>query len=357
VSKKLGDITGSPTGLVWANAGETLACSRTVNGVTNIWEYRLADGTLTQKTFGAGPDFSPMPEPGGKGIYFVNGRRSGTLTAYHTKTKQSQDVATELATQPDISWDGHKVAYIVLTGNAQQGDLWVSDIDGSNRIKLASGIELITLAFSSDSSEFLFGATEGGVSKVYVIKTDGTGLRQTPWSGSNEGYSAPIPGGKGFFLGGNETDLTKITTWKVSADGSSVEKLMEGCGAVWDASADGKFLLSSLNVGTETIGISEYSLDEHKCTPLLPELNTLIVHFSSDGKAILYLVASRGETTIYRQPWRDGKLAGPPQPAVKLPFTFRQGFSGNAYDFSKDLSTVVYARPSGQADLYYLGQK
>jgi hypothetical protein len=38
-------------------------------------------------------------------------------------------------------------------------------------------------------------------------------------------------------------------------------------------------------------------------------------------------------------------------PAVKLPFSFRVDYAGNAYDFSKDLSTVAYARPSGQADL------
>ncbi len=42
---------------------------------------------------------------------------------------------------------------------------------------------------------------------------------------------------------------------------------------------------------------------------------------------------------------------------MKLPFTFRQGYVGNAYDFSKDLSTVVYARPNGQSDLYLLSQK
>jgi hypothetical protein len=81
------------------------------------------------------------------------------------------------------------------------------------------------------------------------------------------------------------------------------------------------------------------------------------VHFSADGKSILYLGASRGETTIYRQPWHDGKITGPAQAALKLPFAFRQGYSGNAYDFSKDLSTVVYARPAGHADLYLLSQK
>jgi hypothetical protein len=33
------------------------------------------------------------------------------------------------------------------------------------------------------------------------------------------------------------------------------------------------------------------------------------------------------------------------------------GDAGNAYDFSKDLSTIVYARPGGHLDLYLLSQK
>jgi len=105
------------------------------------------------------------------------------------------------------------------------------------------------------------------------------------------------------------------------------------------------------------VGVSQMSLSDGKCTPLMSELATLIIHSSSDGKSILYLTASKGETSIYRQPWRDGKLAGAAQVAIKLPFAFRQGYGGNAYDFSKDLSTIVYARPGGQADLYLLSQR
>jgi hypothetical protein len=159
------------------------------------------------------------------------------------------------------------------------------------------------------------------------------------------------------YLGGAEKDLNVLSIWKVPVDGSSIEKVADNCGAVWDASADGKYLLSSQSTVGQTIGVSEFSLADHKCIRILPELNTLVVHFSSDGKGILYLGASRGETTIYRQPWRDGKLTGPAQPALKFPFGFHRDYSGNAYDFSKDLSTVVYSRPGGHADLYLLSQK
>jgi hypothetical protein len=72
----------------------------------------------------------------------------------------------------------------------------------------------------------------------------------------------------------------------------------------------------------------------------------------------LYANVSRREVTIYRQPWNHGKLIGGPQLALKLPFVFPQLYhQGNAYDFSPDLSTIVYARPGGHADLYLLSPK
>jgi predicted Ser/Thr protein kinase len=356
-SQKIGELTGSPTGLVWEEPGKTLLCSRTVNDVTNIGEYRLADGALRQVTFGAGPDLSPMLDPSGRGMCFVNGKRSGFLTVYHPKTKQSRDLVSEEATQPAISWDGRRVSYITLSGNAQQGDLWISDLDGSNRVKIASGTALTTVAFSSDDSKFMFADRESGAQKIYIVRTDGTGLRQVPWTGSSGGWGSPSPDPNYVYLGGQETDLSKLSIWKVPVDGSKVEKLGDNCGAIWDASSDERYLLSSMNTGTEAIGVSEFSLAERKCIPLLPELSTLVVHFSSDGKFILYLAASHGETTLYREPWHDGKLTGPSQVAFKLPFAFRQGYSGAAYDFTRDLSTIVYARPGGHADLYLLSQR
>jgi serine/threonine protein kinase len=356
-SQKIGELSGSPTGLVWNDRGKTFLCSRTVNDVTNVWEYRVADGNLRQVTTGAGPDLSPMSAPSGKEIYFVNGRRSGFLTVYHPQTKQSFDLVNEEATQPALAWDGRHVMYITLSGNAQQGDLWVSGIDGSNRVKITSGTELITVTFTSDASKLVFSDSEGGKVKIYAVKTDGTGLHQIPWSGASGGYGSASADPNVFYLGGQETDLAKTSTWKVAADGSGIEKVAEDCGAVWDSSADGKYLLTSRNETSGSAGVSEFSLADRKCISLLPDLSTLIVHFSSDGKSILYLGASHGETTIYRQPWHDGKITGPAQVALKLPFAFRQGYSGNAYEFSKDLSSVVYARPAGHADLYLLSQK
>jgi serine/threonine protein kinase len=355
-SQKIGQLSGSPTGMVWNDPDNTFLCSRSVNGVTNIWEYRLGDESLKQVTFGAGPDLSPMPAPSAKGVYFINGRRSGFLTVYHPRTRQSLDISSEEATQPTLSWDGRYVTYLELSGNAHESDLWVSDIEGNHRSKITSGTELVTVTFNSDSSRVVFGATEVGKLKIFAAKLDGTDLRQIPWSGVYGGNGGPSVDPKFFFFGGAESDPAKLSLWKMAVDGSSAEKLGETCAAVWDASPDGKYLISTGSPAQQQ-GLTEYSLPEHKCTTLVPDLSSLVVHFASDGKSILYLVAARGETTIYRVPWHDGKLTGPPEVAAKLPFAFRQGYGGAAYDFAKDLSSVVYSRPSGHADLYLQSQK
>ncbi len=47
------------------------------------------------------------------------------------------------------------------------------------------------------------------------------------------------------------------------------------------------------------------------CTNHIPDANTLVVRFSSDGKVILYVIPARGGAIIYRIRWHDGKLTGP----------------------------------------------
>ena len=139
-------------------------------------------------------------------------------------------------------------------------------------------------------------------------------------------------------------------------DGSNPERFVSDCGIVWDADPSGQYLLGVVDRGDKT-GIYEVSISDRKCTFLLSGIVTNAAVFALDGKSILYAVASRGEVTIYRQPWWDGKVTGAAEVALKVPFAFPLLYGGNAYDFSRDLSIIVYARPGGHADLYFLSQK
>ena len=358
-SHKAVDLGETPadSDVAWAEPGKSVLFTRTVAGLTNIWKYGLQDRSLTQITFGTGADFSPMPDPGGKGIYFLNGRISGSLAAYHVHTKEFTDIESRDATQPIISRDGNRVMYIALP-TSNKVELWVSDIEGRNKVKIVTAgtqeEELLTLNWAPDNFHLSF--SQGP--KLYTVGADGSGLRQLPSMGgmtiSNAVWS---PDQKFVYVSALGEHGTGHTIWKWS-DGSNPEKLLEECGFIYDMHASGDYLLA-LHPRGDNAGIYEVSISERKCIPLLPDIVTYGAIFARDGKSVLYAVASRREVSIYRQPWKDGKLVGTPQVALKLPFafSFSYGPGGIAYDFSRDLSTVVYARTGGHADLYLLSQK
>jgi len=349
---ELGELPGEING--WAEPGKSLLLSRTVEGLTNIWKYNLADQSMAQITSGPGPDVSPMLDPAGKGIYYVSGKASGALTAYHVKSGESADIVTENATQPAISPDGKRVMYITIP-EPGRSELWVSGIDGSNKIKLASAADLSTGGWSRDSSRLGFSENESEEGRAYVIGADGSGRRQIQITARFIPSVVWGADGKSVYITAFSKNSTG-TTWRAASEDSPAETFVESCGLVSDGSPDGRYLSSAVITG-DKIGIYQISVADRKCTELLPEVSTFAAMYSPDGKSLLYAVASRGEVTIHRQPWRDGKLNGPDQVALKIPFAFSLDYGGNAYDFSRDLSTIVYARPGGQADLYLINQK
>jgi serine/threonine protein kinase/Tol biopolymer transport system component len=354
----LGEVSGNHD-VVWAESGKTVLFSRTVDGLTNIWKYNLDDRSLAQITFGTGPDFSPMPDPLGKGIYYVNGQSSGFLSTYSVQSKESKDIVSEDATVPNISPDGMRVVYNTFTAGRRH-ELWVADIDGGNKVKVATAENMGSARFAPDNFHLAFHAAGSDTGdRAYIVGADGSGLRQIPVTASSIWSLVWGPDQKTIYATGKDAPGSMPTVWRVNTDGSNPEKLVDNCGmgVGTDADPSGQYLLFDVLYGEKT-GIYEVSVSDRKCISLLPDVVTFGAKFARDGKSFLYAVASRGEVAIYRQHWKDGKTIGAPQIALRVPFSFPLEYGGgSAYTFSKDLSTIVYARPSGHADLYLLGQR
>ena len=351
----LGEIVGDCGDATWGEPGKSILFSRTTNGLTNIWKYNLSDKTATQVTTGTGPDYAAMPDPGGKGIYFVNGKSAGILTAYNVRTKQFTDIATENATQPAISPDGKRLMYITLLA-ADRNELWVSNIDGTGKVKLATGKILGTTNWSADGLKLAYlDAAPGEVDKLFIVGADGSGRRQLPWSGGSLQSAMWSEDQKTLYLNALQPG-EGTTIWKENVDGSSSEKLVVPCGFGFVLTPGGQYVLTLKTAG-ENQGIYEYSLAEQRCTLLTADVRTFGLTMTRDGKAFMYAVPGQRDVSVYRQGWQDGKLVGAAQVVLKLPFAFPLLSSGNAYDLSRDLAAVVYARPGGHAELYLLSAK
>jgi serine/threonine protein kinase/Tol biopolymer transport system component len=353
----LGQFEGNGQDVVWAEAGKSALYGRTVNGLANIWKMNVGDKSLAQVTFGPGPDRSPMPDPAGKGIYVVNGKSTGYLTAYNTKTKTSVDIAGENATQPAVSHDGRRLMYVTAPSR-DRSELWVADVDAGNKTKLAEGAGLATATWAPDDAHILFfSEEEGKATKIYRAKPDGSEMKT---------YTAPetltvvsvlwSTDQKTLFATGAERGSKTVSIWGGSAEGGTLERFVEGCGIAFDAAADGKYLLTWVG-NPEKRGIYAVSLSEKTCAMVVPGVTSFGINGEKDGKSFLFAVPGKTDVKIYRQKWEKGKAMGQPQVAVTLPFAFPLTTGGNAYDFSRDLTTVVYARPGGHADLYLMGEK
>jgi hypothetical protein len=340
----------------WGEPGKTLLFSREVNGITNLWEYNIASRAATQLTSGPGPDLLPMKDPTGSGIFFINGKKSGFLSVYDLRSKSTTDIISESATQPTLSPDAEHVMYITQP-DPNSNDLWVSDMDGNNQIKIASSSKgLGTGAWSPDSSQLEYVDNSGNVDRHYIVNRDGSHLRELPLSLPHIESSAWGWNNKDLYITGYSGSFLTLDTWRVSLDGSGAEFFHNACGYAMDESQDGKHLLMTALRG-ENLGLFDLSIPDKKCAVLVPGVTSFLPRFSRDGKYVLYTISTRGEVILYRLPWRDGKVAGPVQVVLKLPFAFAQYLEGNTYDVVHDLSKVVYTRPGGQFDLYFLSSK
>ncbi|HXW99962.1 MAG TPA: protein kinase [Candidatus Acidoferrales bacterium] len=353
----LGQIPAAQELPQWGEPGKTLLFNRDLNGIVNLWEYNLSDRSLTQLTFGPGPDSFPMPDPAGKGIYFVNGRQSGYLSVYDVRGKTSSDIVPEITFQPTLSHNGKRVMYITAPETGHY-EMWVSDVDGGNKTRLATSTDpMATGDWSRDDSQLIFWKGPQSGVEIFAVNGDGTHLREFPRTIAFSNGVTWAPAADAFYISGHLKASDTVTTiWKLPAGSSSLETLAEGCGSVRDVSPDGKYVLTSELSGNN--GIFELSVADKKCTALLPGAMSFFPRFSPDGKSIVYTVSSRGEVIVNRLAWHDGQTAGNPQPVFKLPFAFPQDYSGgNAYDIAPDLSRIVYVRPGGQFDFYLLSRR
>jgi hypothetical protein len=298
-----------------------------------------------------------MPASSGKGVYFVSGKGAGALLAYDSRSRMSAEVFSGTASMPTLSPDGKRVLYTRYPEPGRIEEIWISDLDGSKHTKLFSSGVLTPGSWSPDGARVTFWDDTSGESKAFIVGVDGRGQRSL----------APVPGEMvnsawsrdDRFLYMVSLLESKWVLWKLPLDGSPPERLAEDCLMALSAAPDGNYLLGRCAPAERPPGICAYALEEGSCLPVTPEITTSFMPTALDSDAVLYAVSGRGETIFYKAAWKDGTLVGQLEISLRVPLVFpeSQGYFGSSFDYTPDLSTIVYARPAGQADLYFLGSR
>jgi hypothetical protein len=137
--------------------------------------------------------------------------------------------------------------YIALIA-PKRNELWVSDIDGGNKAKIATGEHLGTGTWASDNFHLSFEETGAGAgAKTYIVGADGSGLRQLPPTGGNTLNSVWSPDKKSLYVSILDGAMLTVLKWRV--EGSNLEKFVDNCGVVTDIDPEGQYLLGVLPFG------------------------------------------------------------------------------------------------------------
>jgi len=178
----------------------------------------------------------------------------------------------------------------------EHSELWVADLDASNRLKLASGAHLQTRDWGTDGSQVSF--ADG--TRLYVAGANGRGLHEIKGIEGAAGCGAWSVDNTRLFI-----TTTKDAIWTANVDGSHVEKLLDRGFLATAVSPDGKYVLGSIDSGTE-VGIYQMAVADKRRVPLLPGTENYMLRFTPDYKSFVYAVPGRGEITFFA---RDGEMA------------------------------------------------
>ena len=161
-------------GLATSPDGRYVVFAATRAGTENLWRYAVADGTLTQLTEGDGEVF-PRVTGDSRWVIYQRGRGVGKPTLWRVSIDggPSSPLVKTHAMRPDLSPDGHWVAYFSMDLTSERNPQWrivlASVHDGSfeRSFEIPATLMPRVLRFTPDGKALAYIDTVGGVGNIW----------------------------------------------------------------------------------------------------------------------------------------------------------------------------------------------
>ncbi len=244
------------------------------------------------------------------------------------------------STGSNVSWapDG-RIVYVSNEGGS--ADIWIADPDGNNRKQLtADNLTNVSPVVSADGRYIVFVTWQDGKRNLWRMNLNGSNpVRLT--SGLGEAFPALSPDSRWVIysaLGG-----AKPTLWKISIDGGTPVQVSDHVVTTSSVSPDGRFIAYTYPESADPfappnrLAVMAFDGGPNVKTFEVPATGTVLstMEWSHDGKSIFYTVTANNVSNIWSQPF-DG---GPPKQITDFKDLLITGF-----DWSSDGKQLACSR-------------
>jgi serine/threonine protein kinase/Tol biopolymer transport system component len=294
----------------WTSDGRYFLFSSRKAGEEGIWAVRektgwFQGGSGRPVLLSTGPlnYVCAIPSRAGKQIFVTGEQVQAELTRYDAASGQLVPFLGGLpAEQMSSSRDGQWVAYVTYP----DGELWRSKVDGSQKLKLASGARALLADWSPDGKRISFVARQPTVA-LQVISVDGGTPESLPTGDSPTLAHSWSPDGNTMVLGewiGTKSPVLRLLDLKTRQ--ISIVPGSEGLiYPIW--SPDGRYIAAEAEVGPRQGGWL-FEVTAHQWRKLPAAFNCNYWAWAHDSKYIYCDSPSENEMAVVRLRVADDKI-------------------------------------------------
>ena len=228
----------------------------------------------------------------------------------------------------NLSWtpDG-RIVFVSNEGGI--ADVWIADPDGANRKQLTSnGAANFSPVVSADGRYIVFVTWRDGKRNLWRINIDGSNpVRLT--SGLADAFPSISPDGRWVVYTAQEG--VKPTLWKVSIDGGTPSPVSDHVATSAAVSPDGRFIAYTYPESRDPfappnrLAVISFEGGAHVKTFEFVGSGTVlpVIQWAQDGKSIFYTVSTNNVTNI----WSQSLDGGPPKQTTNFNDLFMTSFA------------------------------
>jgi len=292
----------------WGPGGDRIAYVSRLGDRTqmDIVTIPADGGEITQLTTDPATEWGPVWSSDGRFLYFASDR-SGSMNlwriAVDERTGQARSEPQPLTTpatylaHPSLSTDGRRVAYssVLMTQNIQKLPLAPETATSSGTAEwITSGsIQWSSVDLSSDGEWLVFYSRARPEGDLYVVRRDGSGLRQLTGDEALDRVPRWSPDGEWVAFFSNRSGTLQI--WKIRRDGSDLQQLTEvtpGASLLaWSSDGSRIATMNGLGEDAKTILIDSHRAPDEQSPEVLPGVDDsgppmVVTSWSSDGSRL-----------------------------------------------------------------------